>query len=150
MKINNYNYEWTRAFHTLFSEIITELGEVCDSKTCPKITAGPDWEYICMNHDNLKNITCTDIDYCTHTLDTNILLLTNPIYFPDREKISYHSAKALPKIVRYFYRMLAHTYCHHKNLFDSLEEKYRIGERLTLYCKEFNLIDHPEEYCIKI
>jgi hypothetical protein len=58
MKINNYNYEWTRAFHTLFSEIVTELGEVCDSKTCPRITAGPDWEYKCMNHGNMKNLNC--------------------------------------------------------------------------------------------
>jgi hypothetical protein len=36
MGINEYNYEWTRAFHTLFSEIVTELGEVCDSKNMLK------------------------------------------------------------------------------------------------------------------
>jgi hypothetical protein len=60
MKINNYNYEWTRAFHILFLQIVTELGEVY---LCTKITAGPDWEYICMNHGK-HNFNCCAIDYC--------------------------------------------------------------------------------------
>jgi hypothetical protein len=149
MKINNYNYEWTRAFHTLFSEIVTELGEVCDSKTCPRMTAGPDWEYKCMNHGNIKmNFNCCAIDYCTHTLDTTMPLLINPIYFSDRENIRDHSAKALPKMVRYLYRMLAHIYFHHRKLYDSLEFRYRIGERLTLYYKKLKIITDPKEYCI--
>jgi hypothetical protein len=96
MKINNYNYEWTRAFHTLFLEIVTELGKVCDGKTCPKITAGPKWEYICMNHGSGKNFNCCAIDYCIHTLDATMPLLTNPIFYPDRDNIRNHSAKALP------------------------------------------------------
>jgi hypothetical protein len=33
----------------------------------------------------------------------------------------------------YLYRMLAHTYYHHRKLFDSLEYRYRIGECLTLF-----------------
>jgi hypothetical protein len=103
-----------------------------------------------MNQGNLKNITSTAIDYCIHTLDTDILLPTSPIYFSDREKISDHSAKAPPKMITYIYRMLTHIYCHHRKLFDSFKNKYRIGERLTLYCKKFNILDHPEEYCIKI
>jgi hypothetical protein len=36
MGINECNYEWTRPFHTLFLEIVTELG--------------PDWEYKCMKN----------------------------------------------------------------------------------------------------
>jgi hypothetical protein len=118
MKINNYNYEWTRAFHTLFSEIDTELGEEC---LCSKVTAGPDWEYKCMNHGNLKyNFNCCAIDYCIHTLDTTMPLLTNPIFYPDRENIRDHSAKAFQATMRYLYRILAHIYFHHRKLFDSL------------------------------
>jgi hypothetical protein len=148
MKINNYNYEWTRAFHTLFSEIVTELGKVCNSKTCPMITAGPDWEYICINHGK-HNPNCCAIDYCIHTLDTNTSLLTHPAFYPDKNKISDSSALALIKMVRYLYRMLAHIYFHHRKLYDSLEYRYSIGERLTLYCKKFNVIEKPKEYCIK-
>jgi hypothetical protein len=39
---------------------------------------------------------------------------------------------------------------HHRKLFDSLEYRYRIGERLTLYCKKLNAIDYFKEYCINI
>jgi hypothetical protein len=96
------------------------------------MTAGPDWEYKCMN--NGKHIfNCCAIDYCIHTLDTNSVLLTNPIYFSDRDHIRDPSSLALPKMVRYLYRMLAHIYFHHGKLFDSLEYKYTIAERLTLY-----------------
>jgi hypothetical protein len=91
MKINNYNCEWTRTFLTFFSQIVTELGEQCTPIQCPKMTAGPDWEYKCINHGNLKyNFNCCAIDYCIHTLDTTIPLLTNPIFYPDRDKISDH------------------------------------------------------------
>jgi hypothetical protein len=132
-------------------EIVAELGNVCDSKTCPRITAGPDWEYKCMSHGGGKYIfNCCAIDYCIHTLDTTLPLLTHPAFYPDRNNISNHSASALIKMVRYLYRMLAHIYFHHKKLYDSLEFRYRIGERLTLYCKKFNIITNTKEYCIKI
>jgi hypothetical protein len=93
-----------------------------------------------MNHGSIKsNFNCCAIDYCIHTLDTAMPLLANPIFYPDRDNIKDHSAKALPTMVIYLYRMLAHIYYHHRKLFDSLEYKYRIGERLTLYCKKFNI-----------
>jgi hypothetical protein len=138
MGINNYNYEWTRVFHTLFSQNVTELGDLCYPKLCPKMTAGKDWECKCMNHGSMKNLNCCSLDYCIHTLDTNSVLLTSPIYFSDRHHIRDHSTQAFPAIIRYIYRMLAHIYYHHRKLFDLLEYRYRIGERLILYCK--NLI----------
>jgi hypothetical protein len=150
--IKEYNYEWKRTFHTIFSEIVTELGigKECSPTQCPKITAGPKCEYVCMNYGGGKhNFNCCAIDYCIHTLDTNSVLLTHPAYFSNRDKISGHSASVLIKMVRYLYRMLAHIYFHHRKLFDSLEYGYRIGGCLTLYCKKFNIIDKPKEYCIK-
>jgi hypothetical protein len=30
MGIKEYNYEWTRAFYTIFSHIVTEFGKECD------------------------------------------------------------------------------------------------------------------------
>jgi hypothetical protein len=132
MGIKEYNYEWTRAFHTFFSQIVAELGKECDGRTCSIMSAGKDWQFKCMSYGTLKNITWCAIEYCIHTLDTNICLLSNPAYFRDREKISDCSAKALSKTVRYLYRMLGYIYYHHKKLFNSLLDRYRIGERLTL------------------
>jgi hypothetical protein len=43
VEINEYNYKWTRAFHSIFSPIVIELGEVCNTKQCSSMTAGKDW-----------------------------------------------------------------------------------------------------------
>jgi hypothetical protein len=135
----------------LFLEIVTELGEECDGKICRKITAGSDWEYKCMNHGNIKNNpNCCAIDYCVHTLDTTMPLLTNPIYFSESEHIRNRSGQTFPQMMRYVYRMLAYMYSHHRELFNLLEYRYRIAKLFTWYCKKFNIITNPKEYCIKI
>jgi hypothetical protein len=151
MGIIEYNYEWTRAFHTLFSQIVIELGDVCYPKSSLRMTSGKVWEYKCMNHGNIKNnFTCCAIYYCIHPLDTTMHLLTNSAYFSDRENTRDRSTQKFPPMVRYLYRMVAHIYYHDRKLFDSLEYRYRIVERLTLYCKNSNIIEEPKEYCIKI
>jgi hypothetical protein len=99
----------------LFLQIVTELGEVCDPNQYSKMTAGKNWEYKCMSHGK-HNFNCCAIDHYTHTLDTAIPLLTHPDFYPDRDKISDHSASALIKMVRYLYRMLAHIHFHHTKL----------------------------------
>jgi hypothetical protein len=147
MGIKEYNNEWTRAFHTLFLQIVTELGEDCYPKLCLNMTAGKNLAYKCMNHGKL-DLNCCAID-CLHTLDTTMVFLTNSAYFSNREHIRDHCALVFPKMMRYLYRILAHIYFHRK-LFDSLQHRFRIVERLTLYCKKFKAIDNPQEYCIKL
>jgi hypothetical protein len=119
MKTNNYNYEWTRAFHTLFLQIVTELGEECTHHLYPRITAGKDWEYKYMNHGNIKNnLTYFAIYYSVHTLNTTIPLLTNPAYFSDRDNIRDNSALIFPPMVIYLYRILGYKYYYRRKLFD--------------------------------
>jgi hypothetical protein len=127
----------------------SKLRKECDDRQYSQMTAGKDWQFKCVSNV-AKYITSGTIDYCLHTLYTTMPLLTNPAYFSDRDKISDYSVKALPIMMRYICRMLAHIYYHRRKLFDSLEYRYRIGERLTLYCKIFNIITNPKKYCIKI
>jgi hypothetical protein len=93
---------------------------------------------------------CSSIDYTLHLSDTDMYLLSNSAFFSDRNKIRHYSSSAFVKIVRHLYRILAHIWYHHRKLFDSLEYRYRIAERLTLYCKKFKTIYDLGEYCIKI
>jgi hypothetical protein len=72
-------------------------------------------------------------------------LLFNPIFFSDRNNISDYSASALIKIVRNIYRILVHILYHNWKLYNSLEDRYRIGERLSLWCKRFNIIDNETD-----
>jgi hypothetical protein len=52
-------------------------------------------------------------------------------------------------ILRTVYRTLTHIFFHHTNLFNTLEEKFKICERLTLYCKKFNILK-TKEFIIKL
>jgi hypothetical protein len=97
--------------------------------------AGKDWQFLYTQHGkDTKN--CCAIDYVSHNVEPTITLLLNPLYYPDRFEINDHPAKAFPKIIKYLYGTLAHIFFHHSNLFDSLEEKFKICERLTVYCKK--------------
>jgi hypothetical protein len=58
-------------------------------------------------------------------------VLLNPRFYPDIFKIDTHPAKAFPKIIKYLYRTPAYIFFHHSKLFNSLEDKIKICERLT-------------------
>jgi hypothetical protein len=102
-----------------------------------------------MNNGKL-DLNCCAIDYCLHAIETNMLLLISSIYFSIRKHIRDHSTVVLPRMARYLYRILGLIYYHHRKLFDSLQRRYRIAKRLTLYCKKFKEIDDFKENCINI
>jgi hypothetical protein len=86
MNIKNYNYEWTRASYFIFFQIIRQLSEECNKKTCPEMMAGKDWQFLCIHHGkDTKN--CCAIDYVSHNIESTISLLLNPSFFPDRFEI---------------------------------------------------------------
>jgi hypothetical protein len=47
-------------------------------------------------------------------------------------------------MIKYLYRTLAHIFFHHRKLFDTLEDKLKICECLTLYCKKFKIMENKE------
>jgi hypothetical protein len=53
MNIKNYNFEWTRAFYFIILQITRQLSEECIKNTCPEMTAGKDWQFLCTVHGKL-------------------------------------------------------------------------------------------------
>jgi hypothetical protein len=53
-----YKYEWLRTYTAILNQLLVDSGNVCDSKSCPKMTAGPDWEFLCMVHGRKKGNEC--------------------------------------------------------------------------------------------
>lgn len=62
--------------------LVTELGEVCTLESCPKMSAGKEWEFLCAAHPKPQG--CCAIDYITHTLNGFTTLLNSPDLFPSR------------------------------------------------------------------
>jgi predicted transcriptional regulator len=112
------------------------------------MTAGKDWQFLYTIHGKDTKNCCT-IDYISHNVNSTITLLLIPSFHPDRFEINEHPAKAFPKMIKYLYRILAHIFFHHSNLFNSLDEKFKISERLTLYCKKFKIME-SKDFIIKL
>jgi hypothetical protein len=107
-----------------------------------------DWQFLCTVHGK-DTKTCCTINYISHNVNSTITLLLNPSFFPDRFEIGDRPAKAFPKMIKYLYRTLAHIFFHHSNIFQTLEDKFKICECLTLYCKKFKIIK-SNDFIIKL
>lgn len=57
-----------------------------------------------------------------------------------RMQIPSNSLKHFQSIARRLYRIFAHTYFHHRAVFDEFEEQYALYERFTQFSKKYDLI----------
>lgn len=107
-----------------------------------------EWQYLCAVHDPPK--LCCAIDYCCHTLDWAANILTSQKHFPSRLTLggdapggSQASVRQLTNIFRRVYRMFAHAWFQHKDVFWSLENQEGIYVFYKTVCDIYQLI--PEE-----
>lgn len=118
----------------------------CSSQTCPEMRAS-EWQYLCAVHDPPKS--CCAIDYCNHTLDWAANVLTSPRNFPSRLALGGEggnigtSMKHLTNIFRRVYRIFAHAWFQHREIFWSVEGTYGLYILFKTVCDEYHLI--PEE-----
>ena len=116
----------------------------CSSQTCPEMRAS-EWQYLCAVHDPPKS--CCAIDYCNHTLDWAANVLTSPRNFPSRLALGGESGtgsmKNLTNIFRRVYRIFAHAWFQHRDIFWSVENTYGLYMFFKTVCDEYRLI--PED-----
>jgi hypothetical protein len=135
-----YKYEWLRTYVGILNKLFVDLGNVCDSKSCPKMTAGLDWEFLRKVHNNKKGTGCCPVDYCMHNLESFQRLLADRSFYCDRADIKGRSVLTFPQMFKYIHRMITHTYYSHKDHFNKYEEKYRLNERYFLLCTKYNIL----------
>ncbi|KAI9293072.1 Mob1/phocein [Neoconidiobolus thromboides FSU 785] len=143
-------YEHLRFFYFLFfykimflhcrqvclelSYMVVQLQNECNSKTCPEMKAS-EFFFLCACHPSPQG--CCAIDYIVHTLDGAISLLNNPKYFPSS------SIKHFLSISRRLYRIFAHAYFHHKEVFEIFENQHRLYRRFLKLSEQYSLIPPP-------
>ncbi|KAK5052571.1 hypothetical protein LTR84_002436 [Exophiala bonariae] len=122
----------------------------CSSQTCPEMRAS-EWQYLCAVHDPPKS--CCAIDYCNHTLDWAANVLTSPRNFPSRLALGgeggniANSMKHLTNIFRRVYRIFAHAWFQHREIFWSVESTYGLYILFKTVCDAYHLIP-SESYTI--
>jgi len=130
-------YEHLRQVCLQLSELIVELGEACNSTTCPVMNATAGVTYLCAAHK--QNLECCAIDYIVHTLDWSIHQLCVEANFPSRLEIKPSALEIMKNVARRLYRMFAHAYFHHRAIFDSFETQTRLCGRFTALCQANDL-----------
>ncbi len=116
----------------------------CSSKTCPEMRAS-EWQYLCAVHDPPK--ACCAIDYCCHTLDWAANVLTSQKHFPSRLTLgteaaggTQQSVRQLTNIFRRVYRIFAHAWFQHRQVFWQVEGNEGLYILFKKVCDVYNLI----------
>ena len=107
-----------------------------------------EWQYLCAVHDPPKS--CCAIDYCCHTLDWAANILTSQKHFPSRLTLGSEAAggsqqgvKQLTNIFRRVYRIFAHAWFQHRQVFWQVESHEGLYIFFKTVCDIYNLI--PED-----
>lgn len=118
----------------------------CSAMTCPEMRAS-EWQYLCAVHEPPKS--CCAIDYVNHTLDWAANVLTSTKHFPSRLQLGgetgsiLQSMRQLTNIFRRVYRIFAHAWFQHREVFWHIEASHGIYMLFKTVCDEYRLI--PED-----
>jgi hypothetical protein len=118
----------------------------CSAQTCNEMRAS-EWQYLCAVHETPK--PCCAIDYCCHTLDWAANILTSPKNFPSRLALAtetgsgHQQLRQLTNIFRRVYRIFAHAWFQHRDMFWKVESKSGIYVFFKTVCDVYGLI--PED-----
>ena len=116
-----------------------------------------EWQYLCAVHDPPKS--CCAIDYCCHTLDWAANTLTSPKHFPSRLAFGtegaqqghgvtrQHQERHLTNIFRRVYRIFAHAWFCHREVFWRVETRTGLYTLFKIVCDVYGLIE-KENYTI--
>ena len=118
--------------------LTARLDEFCTGATCPQMKATDEWIYLCAAHSPPKE--CCAIDYIIHTIDWTTAMLNNSKLFHSRVTIDKSSAKHFQSIARRLYRVFAHAYFHHYEVFVEFERERRLCERFTKFINQTRLV----------
>jgi len=133
-----WQYEHLRQFVIEFNLLLVALGDECTPETCPKMTASNEWQYLCAAHRKPQD--CAAIDYMTHTIDGSTALLTNAKHFALRTEVPPSNAKYFQSMARRLYRIFAHVYYHHRQIFDEIEADMHLCARFSHFVMRYRLM----------
>ncbi|CAO3696272.1 hypothetical protein G6F70_003616 [Rhizopus microsporus] len=132
-----WQYEHLRQVCLELSLLVVALESECTKQVCPEMKADG-WMYLCAAHPSTQS--CPAIDYIVHTLDGATILLNNNKYFPSRISIPEPSLKHFQSVARRLYRIFAHAYFHHREVYEYFENDTYLYARFLLLSRTYGLI----------
>lgn len=130
-------YENMRLNLQEMSHLLAYLGEACTSSTCDVMLATSEWKFLCTVH-SADPQDCCAMSYSSHLLDSgepsfakacSAEFLSTPV----TKQASQEAAKVYSYLERRSYRILAHAYFHHRELFAGFEKSRYLYRRFLKY-----------------
>lgn len=112
------------------NQLCVLLDHVCTKETCPKMIATRD-EFLCAAHPTPSE--CCAIDYIVHTMNGFTALLNSNEYFPSRINIQGQAINFAQPITRRLYRVFAHAFYRHPDIFWEFELKTYLCSRFKYF-----------------
>ncbi|RUP50888.1 mps one binder kinase activator-like 4-like protein [Jimgerdemannia flammicorona] len=155
-----WQYEHLRQLCLELNHFVVQLETECNRETCPEMKA-EEWLYLCAAHQapqsvcmicpaqrytyhsnmaKLVSCQCCAIDYIVHTLDGASTLLNSNRFFPSRISIPEPSLKHYQSIARRLYRIFAHAWFHHREVFESYENESFLYARFLHLSRQYKLV----------
>ncbi|RIB17528.1 hypothetical protein C2G38_2131925 [Gigaspora rosea] len=134
---DTWQYEHLRQLCLELNYLVIQLEAECNRQSCPEMKAD-EWMYLCAAHPNPTN--CCAIDYIVHTLDGATTLLNSHKYFPSRISIPETSIKYYQSIARRLYRIFAHAWFHHREIFEAFENENQLYARFLKLSDRYGLV----------
>ncbi|CAO3645675.1 unnamed protein product [Cunninghamella blakesleeana] len=132
-----WQYEHLRQVCLELNLLVVALEHECTKENCPEMKADG-WLYLCAAHPSTQS--CPAIDYIIHTLNGATNLLNNSKYFPSRISVPEPSLKHFQSIARRLYRIFAHAYFHHREIYEFYENETSLYSRFLLFSRTYNLV----------
>lgn len=127
-------FETLRAFMAELNLLLLRLDGVC---SCAQMTSAQ-WVYLCAAHRSAKD--CSAMDYCLHLLEGTSALIGNHELFPPRGPIPGSSLQYLNSASRRLYRILAHAYFSHRDVWARVEAESQLTQRFSAFVLDTRLV----------
>lgn len=125
-----------------FRQIVLELGSyvvalqpVCTPDSCQIMSAG-DQEYVLATGES-----CSAPCYMARQLEHAEAALNNERNFPSRVNYDERALKSLSSVMRRVYRIFAHAYYAHRDVFEKIEAERHLCQRYHAYARTFKVMD---------
>jgi len=115
------------------------LSSQCNHTNCSKMQATNKFRYRCSAHRKPKD--CNAIQYCVHTLDLFTERMNHKEYHIQNTKINEKKAnKDIGDLCRRVYRIFAHAFFHHQQLFEEYESRHLLCTRFIMFFRTHKLV----------
>jgi len=129
-------YENMRLNLQEMSHLLAYLGDACTKETCNMMLATSEWKFLCTVH-SADPQDCCAMSYSSHLLDSGepsfARTCSADFLTPSSKQVTQEANKVYNYLERRSYRILAHAYFHHKELFVAFEKSRYLYRRFLKY-----------------